>query len=157
MPSSRGSSWHRDWAHISWVSCTAGGFFTHWTIEEAPRESSAPINYNKINTTLSYSTCYIIKQEYCRGEIGPWCLWGILTDIRKQGMSWEGARRTQEVRGGAHSTGVTSSESWALEGLVSLLKTCQWLPNTIPNCLSVHQQIQFQLTASVFCTCLKVS
>ena len=32
---SRGSSWPRDWAHISCVSCTAGRFFTHWAIREA--------------------------------------------------------------------------------------------------------------------------
>ena len=28
MPSSRGSSWPRDWSWVHWVSCTAGGFFT---------------------------------------------------------------------------------------------------------------------------------
>ena len=32
MPSSRGPSWPRDWTH---VSCTAGGFFTHWATWEA--------------------------------------------------------------------------------------------------------------------------
>ena len=34
--SSRGSSQPRDWTHVSCVSCTAGGFFTHWAIGEAP-------------------------------------------------------------------------------------------------------------------------
>ena len=29
----------------------------------------------------------------------------------KKSMSWEGARSTQEVRGGTYSTGITSSES----------------------------------------------
>ena len=29
---SRGSSWPRDQTHVSWVSCTGGGFFTHWAI-----------------------------------------------------------------------------------------------------------------------------
>ena len=29
MPSSRGSSQHRDQAHISCVSCITGGFFTY--------------------------------------------------------------------------------------------------------------------------------
>ena len=35
IPSSRVSSWLRDWTHISWVSCIAGGFFTHWATREA--------------------------------------------------------------------------------------------------------------------------
>ena len=34
--SCRASSQPRDWTHVSCVSCTAGGFFTHWTIGEAP-------------------------------------------------------------------------------------------------------------------------
>ena len=33
MPSSRRYSWPRDW---TWVSCVAGGFFTHWATWEAP-------------------------------------------------------------------------------------------------------------------------
>ena len=36
MPSSRGSSQHRDQAHISCVSCITGGFFTYRAIGEAP-------------------------------------------------------------------------------------------------------------------------
>ena len=28
MPSSRGSSWPRDWAHVSYISYTVSGFFT---------------------------------------------------------------------------------------------------------------------------------
>ena len=35
MPSFRGSSWRRDWTHISCVSCIVGRFFTHWAIREA--------------------------------------------------------------------------------------------------------------------------
>ena len=27
MPSSRGSSWPRDWTHVSWGTCNAGGLF----------------------------------------------------------------------------------------------------------------------------------
>ena len=34
MPSSRGSSWPRDWTQ---VSCIAGRFFTNWATREAPR------------------------------------------------------------------------------------------------------------------------
>ena len=33
--SSMVSSWSRDRTWISWVSCIAGGFFTHWAIREA--------------------------------------------------------------------------------------------------------------------------
>ena len=32
MPSSRGTSWPRDWTHISWI---AGGFLYHWATREA--------------------------------------------------------------------------------------------------------------------------
>ena len=28
LPSSRGSRWHRDWTHISCISCIVAGFFT---------------------------------------------------------------------------------------------------------------------------------
>ena len=28
MPFSRGSSWPRDWTHVSYVSCIGSGFFT---------------------------------------------------------------------------------------------------------------------------------
>ena len=35
ISSSRGSSQPRDWTCISCVSCTAGGFSTHWAIREA--------------------------------------------------------------------------------------------------------------------------
>ena len=31
---SRGSSWPRDWTCVPCVSCTEGGFFTHWAIRE---------------------------------------------------------------------------------------------------------------------------
>ena len=38
MPSSRGSSQPRDQTHVSYVSCTTGGFFTHgatWEVHES--------------------------------------------------------------------------------------------------------------------------
>ena len=38
ISSSRGSSWPRDQTHVSCVSCTAGGFFTLWAIQEAHME-----------------------------------------------------------------------------------------------------------------------
>ena len=39
IPSSRGSSWPRDWTHVSCVSCMAGRFFTYWVIRESPGTS----------------------------------------------------------------------------------------------------------------------
>ena len=41
---SRGSSWLRDWTHISCVSCVAGRFFTCWAIEEALPQCMDPPN-----------------------------------------------------------------------------------------------------------------
>ena len=41
MPSSRGSSWPRNWTHVSCGSCIAGGFLYRWATGEAhltPRE-----------------------------------------------------------------------------------------------------------------------
>ena len=35
VPSSRGSSWPRDWTQGSCISCTAGEFFTRWVTWEA--------------------------------------------------------------------------------------------------------------------------
>ena len=34
IPFSRGSSWPRDWTHVSWISCIAGRFFTVWATRE---------------------------------------------------------------------------------------------------------------------------
>ena len=36
IPFSRGSSWPRGWTHVSYVSCTAGGFFIIWATK-SPR------------------------------------------------------------------------------------------------------------------------
>ena len=47
MPSSKGSSWPRDWTHESCISYIAGGFFTHWATWEAP----------VLNTDNSFKTC----------------------------------------------------------------------------------------------------
>jgi len=33
---SKASSRLRDWTSVSWVSCIADGFFTHWAIRKAP-------------------------------------------------------------------------------------------------------------------------
>ena len=42
-PSSRASSWPRDWTHIFWVSCIAHRFFTPWVIGEAPQPSKGAV------------------------------------------------------------------------------------------------------------------
>ena len=36
LPSSKGSSWHRDWAPVSCISCIVGRFFNNWASGEAP-------------------------------------------------------------------------------------------------------------------------
>ena len=41
IPSSRGYSWPRD---RTWVSLTAGNFFTIWTTRESPREKTMEVN-----------------------------------------------------------------------------------------------------------------
>ena len=41
--SSRGSSWPRDWTHISWVSCIVGKLFTHWATWEASVQFSRSV------------------------------------------------------------------------------------------------------------------
>ena len=41
---SRGSSQPRDWTHVSYVSCVAGGFFTCWATEEALPQCMDPPN-----------------------------------------------------------------------------------------------------------------
>ena len=41
---SRGSSRPRDWTHVSYVSCVAGGFFTCWATEEALPQCMDPPN-----------------------------------------------------------------------------------------------------------------
>ena len=35
VPSSRGSSWPRNWTHIYSISCIAGRLFTHWATSKA--------------------------------------------------------------------------------------------------------------------------
>ena len=43
---SRGFSWPRDQTHVSYVSCIAGGFFTHWAIRHflwSTRKCSCPL------------------------------------------------------------------------------------------------------------------
>ena len=44
MPSSRGSSRLRAQTRVSFVSCIAGGFLTHWVIQEAQRRAEAQLD-----------------------------------------------------------------------------------------------------------------
>ena len=46
-PSSRGSSWPRDWTHVSYGSCFAGGFFT----KEPPGKPEADLDESNLTTT----------------------------------------------------------------------------------------------------------
>ena len=46
--SSRGSSWPRDWTHISWVSCIVGKLFTHWATWEASVQFSRSVVSNSL-------------------------------------------------------------------------------------------------------------
>ena len=58
MPSSRGFSWSRDWAHVSCGSCTAGGFFTTELLEKLPQGIYIPVYlsslYRKVRTPFSW-------------------------------------------------------------------------------------------------------
>ena len=58
-PSSRGSSWPRNWTR---VSCIAGGFFTNWAIREAQRSLEVP--FKIWNITYPIITCNLILVKY---------------------------------------------------------------------------------------------
>ena len=65
-PSSRGSSWPRDW---TWVSCIADRFFTIW----APKEDYYLFIEQLLCTELK--TCYLISSQYQQCKVGimaPW-------------------------------------------------------------------------------------
>ena len=55
FPFSRGSSQPRDWTQ---VSCIAGGFFTNWTIREAPRTQ---LTYSRWKLGHSSGPCGILN------------------------------------------------------------------------------------------------
>ena len=52
MPSSRGSSWPRDWTCISYVSSLAGGFFTTSSIWEAPGATLEEVILQKLGMLI---------------------------------------------------------------------------------------------------------
>ena len=55
MPSSRGSSWARNWTSVSWGSCITGRFFTHWATWEIHAKSTNPrLNICSSDTLLPF-------------------------------------------------------------------------------------------------------
>ena len=53
ISSSRGSSWPRDWTHVSCVSCTAGGFFTAEPPFNQCSPNWAPVIWEEGGRTMS--------------------------------------------------------------------------------------------------------
>ena len=47
MPSWLGSSQSRNWTHVSSISCTPGGFFTHWATRDTPTATQLATNNQK--------------------------------------------------------------------------------------------------------------
>ena len=71
MPSSRGSSWLKDWIHISYVSCIAGGFFTHWAMGEAHTATTPvqSIHYHLLPKSLQLSCNWSSRFCYCSSSL----------------------------------------------------------------------------------------
>ena len=68
MPSSRGSSWPRDWTQVSCISCIAGEFFHRWASQGSPQHSTIPLksiqvvaytNSSFLYTAMQYSIVWI--------------------------------------------------------------------------------------------------
>ena len=70
---SRGSSWSRDWNHVSYISCIAGGFFTLWAINlpvsKFPFLISIPVT--ALGPTLM-SWCMRLHGLYPTRLLCPW-------------------------------------------------------------------------------------
>ena len=60
-PSSRGSSWSRDWTCISCVSCIAGEFFTCWAIREAPNMCISSVQW--LSCVRLFATPWIAARQ----------------------------------------------------------------------------------------------
>ena len=60
MPSSRGSSWHRDRTHVSFIFCISGRFFTHWAIWEPCESESRSV----MSDSLQFS-----RRKYWSGSL----------------------------------------------------------------------------------------
>ena len=100
MSFSRGSFRPRDHTHVSYISCIAGRFFTHWAIRETPRykeETTTPAwdgsrdsrdQHHQTGTTDNYNckgpspgmrgskphTGFPALESYNR-KGGPWNIW----------------------------------------------------------------------------------
>ena len=59
VPSSRGSSWPRDWTHVSCGSCIAGGFFT----TEPPRKPCLN-HWNTPNWLPMFNLSFNLESSY---------------------------------------------------------------------------------------------
>ena len=72
IPFSRGSSWPRDRTHISWGSCTAGGFFTLEPLGKPQDNDSIYCILPRPETTLFQGTFHAkmgsIKDRKCQGS-----------------------------------------------------------------------------------------
>ena len=62
--SSRASSWPRNLTHVSWVSCNAGGFFTHWVIGETYSIYKRTFTYWKTFISISHFATTSYKLEW---------------------------------------------------------------------------------------------
>ena len=86
MPSSKGSSWPRVRTHVSCVFCTAGRFFTHWVIGEAP------INYALIYALINAYMWNLKKNsiDYLQSRNRD-------TDVENKRMDNKGERRERRI------------------------------------------------------------
>ena len=63
IPSSKGSFWPRNRTHISYISCIAGGFFTHWTTWEALKtKETIEVFYTK----EKHNSYYMSRSGFCK-------------------------------------------------------------------------------------------
>ena len=66
IPFSRGSSLPRDWTLVSYVSCIAGRFFTHWAIRGAltlPQKEKIRLKTRNMNSNLVQSIISHVTSE----------------------------------------------------------------------------------------------
>ena len=107
VPSSRGPSWPRNWTPISYISCIAGRFFTHWTTWEAladkgPSSQSCGFSSSHVRMwELDHKEGWVPKNYAFK----LWC-WRRLLRV-----SWTAGRLNQPIL-----------KEYSLEGLMLKLK-----------------------------------
>ena len=83
FPPPGGSSWPKDWTHISCISCIAGRFFTRWAIKEAPW------NFSGKNTGVG---CHLLLQGKTTfpalWTVYHWATWEASTCDMNQGLNF---------------------------------------------------------------------